>query len=954
MKTPLRILYTALLAACFFPGARAQYHTEGIDPFSTRWNQYKTDHYRLLYPQDNVFDARQVSLIIDTSYQALHYGFSRLSKRIPIVLHTQNLRSNGIVTWTPKRAELITTPQTETFAVPWLKQLTVHEYRHVVQMNNLDRNWFRWLSYLAGEQAVGAATVFVPKWFLEGDAVLAETAMSSYGRALQPEFTLAYRTYMEDNHCRQFSLDKWFCGSYNDYIPNHYYLGYQITNASYKEFGLQFWDEVFEYVTRHPYFVFPRPIAFKKLYNTSAGQIFNRTFDDLKTKWDALPPVEENMRILPTPFRSYTIYSYPLLTPASQIIAHKYDFTHPGRLVQVDPSTAAEKVLTYTGTLSSRPALIGGQLFWTEYQTSTFWEQKNRSVVRHMPADGSSRAKTIPNSGNLFYITPYREGHFAAIDYDPVEKYSIIFLDPSFQLVRSMSLPKELTVHGMAWDEKTNTLALITLGENGMGLTGVLPGLEGLYAITEPSFVTINHLAAGDGKLFFNSIRSGRDESHFYDLVQRKEVRVSASKFGTVMPSVDPDSQTVVQATYRRGGYLLSVQKLSDAEGTEYTYSRLPENLLNPEVASLGVPNLDDMTLSAKAQAREIPSKRYRKGLNLLNLHSWAPVAFDAFETADDRNLDFNLGATIVSQNALSNTEAFLSYGYVDKHSWWRAKVRLLAMALKFEINAEYDGGNRSIIRPASEIPVPEGWADKKYFSIQGRVYLPIRLYSGNMSRQLTPSVSLTHYNTAIYRIEEQKFDAGYQKAEIGLSYAQNVQMAYRDLAPRWGFGLQAMLGTAPFNSDFGSLWSFYGNAYLPGVMANHSLRLRGAYQVQEKQVYHFGSNILFPRGVDYNFAPDKLGSVLADYRFPVAYPDGGFDEFLYFKRISANLFGGYARYKTVLNTGWREAHSYGAEMSIDFSPLRMVGTGFTFRAALYKASDKSGLSSSFGLSVDF
>lgn len=56
---------------------------------------------------------------------------------------------------------------------------------------------------------------------------MAETQMSSFGRALQPSFTVEYRAYLTEGKQR-FPLDKWFCGSYRNYIPDHYQFGYQL------------------------------------------------------------------------------------------------------------------------------------------------------------------------------------------------------------------------------------------------------------------------------------------------------------------------------------------------------------------------------------------------------------------------------------------------------------------------------------------------------------------------------------------------------------------------------------------------------------------------------------------------------------------------------------------------------------------------------------------------------
>jgi len=956
MKINYSIFLTVLFTAGCVLAAHGQYSNEGIDPFSTRWRQYKTDRYRIIFPEQNELDAKRVSIVLDTAYTSLHYGLSRTSKRLPIVLHTQNLRSNGVVTWTPKRAELITSPPTESFATPWLKQLTLHEYRHVVQMSNLDRYWFRWLHYPLGEQAGGAAAIFVPKWYLEGDAVFAETAMSAYGRALQPEFTIAYRALLADDDVRLYPVDKWFCGSYKDYIPNHYYLGYQLVNASYNLYGPDFWETIIEHVTKHPYQIIPRPIAFRKYYNTSVGKLFRSTFRQMSRMWRDLPAVEENMAFIETRLQSYTVYSNPIPVAEDKIIAHKYDFVTRDRLVSVDTRTGQERILVYTGNLSSRPVLVGEELFWTEYQPSTFWEQKNRSVVRRMPADGSSGAKTIAYPGNLFYVTEY-DGGFAAINYDPVEKYSLVVFGPDFYPEYVMPLPREMTFHGMAWDQTTRTLALITLEENGMALTQVFPASGALRRITAPSFTAINHLTAADGKLFYNSIYSGKDEAHYFDLAEKREYRITSSRYGTVMPAYHRQTDQLVQASYRREGYLLSGLKLTETTPESVEWAELPQNLVNPPMFDFGLPVIDG-ELFTEQETLPLPSKKYRKGTHLFQVHSWAPVSFNVFDAANsnDRNLDLNLGVTVMSQSVLNNTEAYLTYGYVNNQSWWRGGLKFLALAPKFEINAEYGGGYRRFSLPSYSVPIPEGWADKKYFSVGGTAYLPIGLTSGDMVRSLTPSISLRHYNHALWQPEKRNFISGYERVEYALSYSQNTRLAYRDLAPRWGFGARASYSDAPFNDQFGSLWSLYGNVYVPGILANHSLRLRGVLQEQNKKYSHFGSNVLFPRGVDYNFAPEELWTAAAEYRFPIAYPDAGIDQFMYVKRISLNVFGGYSRYKPLYSSDynpWQKAWSFGGEFSFDFTPLRMVGNDVNLKAALYKASDKNGLCANFSLTVD-
>lgn len=957
MRKKILLIIAAWLVATSLYG---QFYTQGQDPFSTRWRQINNTRYRIVYPEQFGIEAQRVGWIIDTIHRTINFGYSLPPRKLPIILHSQNLNSNGLVVWAPRRAELILTPPAATYASPWLKQLTTHEYRHVVQMSNFNRHFIKFLSWFAGEQASGVASAFLPTWFLEGDAVLAETQYATYGRALQPEFTIQYRAYLADGHdVRQFSVDKWFCGSYKDYIPDHYQLGYQLTNMSYKLYGPGIWNHVTDYSSKYPFFILPRQIALHRFYKTSNRRLLQDTFNDMKRLWDSLPQQANTARMIETPSTTYTLYSHPVAVNDTLAIVLKYDFDKTKRIVAVNPQTAKERHLAYTGSVSSRPVHTNGEVLWTEYRPSTFWEQRNSSVVRRMRIDQPGKIKTYPQKlGNLFYVTPYKTG-FAAIRYNPDGTYALCTYDGDFNPGKQTLLPDSITIHGLAWDAVTNTMAMITLSESGMALTGIDAEAENsaLFEITHPSSVTVNNLTAGNGKLAFNSIGSGKDESHIYDLAQRKEYRVTTSRFGSVMPSLVPGADKLIQTTYRREGYFLSEQQINPDSLTEVPYSRLPVNLINPSQAQWELPNIDSIRLYDNKSLADKPTKRYRKGTHLFGIHSWAPLSYDPFNMADERELNLNFGATVISQNTLSDASGYLSYGIMDSHSWWRGSFKYMGFAPKIEVSAEYDGGNRLIYIPVTEDPgtiATPADLNKKYFSLDARIFLPINLSSGYMLRSLTPSVRLTHYNALMYEPNTKRFDDGFQKGEASLAYAQNVRAAIRDLAPRWGFGLKASWVGAPFHSSFGSVYSLFGSVYTPGILPHHSLQLRAAAQYQDKGFYNFRNNVLFPRGCRYNFTPEKLGVIAADYRFPIAYPDWGIPEIIYIKRISANIFGGYSRYNPItrVNTGYRNAYSYGGELSFDTNPLRMSNFNMEFKIAVYKANDSRSPQVGFSVSV--
>lgn len=146
----------------------------------------------------------------------------------------------------------------------------------------------KWVGYVVGQQAGLLSSVLLPIWFLEGDAVMNETQMASFGRALQPSFTIEYRAYLTEG-TKKFPLDKWFCGSYKNYIPDHYQFGYQLAAWSREQYGDDMWSRVAEYGSKYPYTILTTKWALHKYYRTSVNEIARNTLDELTRFWRSQP-----------------------------------------------------------------------------------------------------------------------------------------------------------------------------------------------------------------------------------------------------------------------------------------------------------------------------------------------------------------------------------------------------------------------------------------------------------------------------------------------------------------------------------------------------------------------------------------------------------------------------------------------------------------------------------------
>ena len=109
-------------------------------------------------------------------------------KKISIIMHADGGVSNGNVALAPRKSELYTMPSQDP-TDDWLEHLCVHEFRHVVQLDKVNQGLTKDLYYLFGEIfPIAVVGVYVPMWFMEGDAVCFETAVGHLGRGRSPEF----------------------------------------------------------------------------------------------------------------------------------------------------------------------------------------------------------------------------------------------------------------------------------------------------------------------------------------------------------------------------------------------------------------------------------------------------------------------------------------------------------------------------------------------------------------------------------------------------------------------------------------------------------------------------------------------------------------------------------------------------------------------------------------------
>lgn len=949
MRTAIRILLAAFALLLGAKSAQAQYYSWGADA-PMRWRQIRTDSVRMIFPDTAEMLGRRTLHYVQAARPSIGYGFRYPPLKIPFVFHTENFQSNAMVMWMPKRIDFLSTPAAEGYSMPWAKQLVAHEYRHAVQYNNLNRGIIRILSYLLGQQGATLGIPFMYFWILEGDAVMSETQMSTFGRGRQPRFTLEYRAIGRDI-LRLRNCDKWFCGSYLEYVPDHYQLGYQLVSYSYERYGREIWDRTLHYAVRNAYMLtFSTGVGLHKFYDTSEEKLFRDTFGELTRLWDSLPRREESGRPLTSlPARNYTTYAHPIALNDTMLVALKSDFDRTDRLMLVDKRSGREREIAATGVVSSRPATDGKRIWWSEYRRSLLFPERVGSRICYVDPQ-KRHPRTLPGIRNALYPTPMEAGSLAWAEYNPDGRYAVVVED---SLRRHRRTPADgfAEIHGLAWDDRTRALYTLMTDDSGMWIGRV--DSAGITPLTQGAYITLSDLRAGGGKLYFGSIASGLDEAHCLDLADGREYRLSSSTYGSFSPAPDPDGG-VWTTSYERRGYRITRQEATDP--IPVTPSQLPVELVNPKRTRWEVVNLDTVRFTGPdsiSSRQKYRARRYRRFTHLFNLHSWAPLSFDPLGTIEEFSPDAMFGATILTQNLLANTDGYATWGW-SRANGHRLKgvIRYTGLGVHLDLNASY-GGEQMVYGIAQRLasdeierqPLPR---QKKYWSVGADATLPLYFDRGHHVRQLSLLAGWNYSNGLVANVGELRYNdrgemenlasigyrQGLHKLSFGIAFSDLVRRAYRDVGTPWGYLVQADYSLNPTNRDFSDLFSCYARLYTPGFFARNSLSIGAAYQTSIGG-YRFPSGMrylgykstrLLPKG--FTSADIESNNYLAaavDYQFPLCYPEGGIPGVLYIKRIRVNVGLGYAQFQELGGGGrqWQRLYSYGGDLYLDLNLLR-------------------------------
>ncbi len=893
----------------------AQYFQTGQDPASLKWRQINTDNFQLIYPDYYENQAQILAQKLENIYEYGGYSLGYKPRKISVILHTQTVKSNGLVAYAPKRSEFYTTPHQRTYPEDWLEHLALHEFRHVVQIGKLNQELPAIIKLLLGEQ--GTALVFgayLPWWFIEGDAVATETALGKYGRGRYPSFLVEHRAQVLERGI--YSYDKAYLGSYRSYVPDHYQLGYYLVANSRQRYGRQIWEKAIKRVGEKPLSFTPFNKALKLETGMNKVQLYHSIFDSLAIVWkrqdENFTPAFSNT--ISKKGKIYTSYTYNHWLNENEIISYKTALNEIPAFVKLNKNGEEQK-LHHPGFIFNESVSYRNEwVAWSEQVPDLRWSHSGCSKVYVLNVNNKKKLSFIPEFKTFAPAISPNMNDVVVVEADFSSNYYLsVYQISDGKLLHRIQTPGNNYFFSPEWlNEKELVALMLTEGGKQLAKFNLETGKHEI--LFDNHMGDIKDLRFANNKLYFISGFSGKNALYAFDLSDQKIYQLYEPRFGAEYPSVD-SSGNVILSDYTGSGYRIieirDIQKKSvdNIEEEEYPLARFlaSEEKGKPEFA------LKDQFYT---------SETYQKKAHLFNFHSWAPVFVDPYQ------YEFKPGVSMMSQNKLGTAETVLGYKWDTAEKagkfYGRYTYKGWFPVLQFEANKGQRKSSYWLIKESmrnGEVVRRDTSLERFSWNeteLSAQISLPLNLSQGIYHRLLQPGIKyeLTVFNNN-HSTPEQFSDGDYHSLSYQLTYQQFMRQSHQDVYPNFGFVLDGNYKHSPNGrKELGSLAAGQAIVYVPGLMANHGVKLYAGVQGKKAgEIFRFSDVVRFARGWG-KIETNQLYTMGVDYRLPVINPDLSLGGLAYFRRINATVFADFSTLNANFNTNGQTHQTYTSHIS--------------------------------------
>lgn len=879
----------------------------GGNPASLQWKQINTDSFRIIFPNGLDKPAYSVASLIQYQQRNITRTIGGKLRKINIVLQNQMTYSNGYVGLAPFRSEFYLMPPmdvTQLGAQNWANNLAIHEYRHVEQYNNFDVGLSHIFKIIFGENGQAFANALtVPNWFFEGDAVYNETLLSRQGRGRVPFFMNAFKSLYLDK--KSYNYQKLRNGSYKNFVPNWYNLGYLLVDYGYQKYGTYFWKNVTHDAASFKGLFYPLQKGIKKYSGLSFPQFRDSAFRYYRQQW-ATESKDTLDYLTKTEKRNVLNYQYPYKDSGQGIIALRSDYRDVPEFVRLS-GRKEEHIATSPISNDNYFSYNSEKIIYTKLTPDIRWGYRQSSDIELLDIATGKRTRITHHER---YFTPdisHNGQVMAAVNIRPDQRSALDLLDRKGRIIWRISALEDHVFSYPKFSKDDKKLFVIERNKIGEMAIDEINAENKTKKIILPFGNRLLGFPVVQGDtLFFTCSNNDYDESWAYVSTDHKIYKVGRAQLGIYQSFMQNDS--LIGSIFTANGYrlarigkhLASIENIASDTLTRL-YQATPKSDYSFVLADL---DKDTFTIS-----------KYPKLYHPVNFHSLQP-------NVEDPNYSF----TLYGENVLNTLQTNFSYTYNRIERYHQIGIGSVFGGTFIEpfVNGSYIFDRTSYDTKAERNVhfSDAGW--------QAGLQLPLNFSSARFYRYLTFATSFNqrYINWAENNLHLQNRSANYISNQ--LSFSNQCQQALQQIYPHYAQSFFLLMRNTIDNN---AAWQFLANGhfYFPGIMRTHSFNIGFAWQRQDTlQHYSFSYSFPFSRGYDL-FSFPQMWMYSLNYTLPVAYPDVGFADIAYFKRINANIFYDKSFGKTV-DTKAQHFASCGAELSFDVNLWNQEAVSFTIR----------------------
>jgi hypothetical protein len=469
---------------------------------------------------------------------------------------------------------------------------------------------------------------------------------------------------------------------------------------------------------------------------------------------------------------------------------------------------------------------------------------------------------------------------FAAIEYDPDGKAFISIIAESSE--NKITVPEAIEPATPTWTDDEKALIFIAIDASGKRFMK-LSIIDSTFSdVGHPGYTEISDPQIADGWLYFTGTTGGKSQVCRMNLKINKIETLTESAYGARRPNIN--QQSVIYSDYTANGYRIAQKSLDNLSIKPYLATPPEAWIRASKIADPEIPSLE-LSLADSGFTTE----RYHKGLHLFNFHSWAPLFVDVSgETARP-------GVSLMSQNLLSTMFLTAGYDYDLNEQTGKFRTKIIYKGWFPEVSAEISTGNRAASQNLNGVAQRFTWQETNTDLSIGQ---SLDFSRGHFNRGIFGEATYTNSKISHNPDTPENYIRGTLSALSYRLFAYTyARQAYRDLAPRLGINADFRFRHAPFGSlDAGNIFALQTQAFLPGLLANHSLGLYVGYQRSHPEKYRFQNLIGSSRGYHILAPGNEMISLKINYKLPLWYPDFHLGGLIYLKRIRANIFQDYTQ----------------------------------------------------------